>query len=672
MKKHLLRLFTVVMALTVLPSVAMADPIEIYLLKSTAYPTTYVYVWDTAEDVKWPGVAMSTTTIDDVEYYYWKDTENRSSINLIFNNNNNGKQTNDIKSVTATTFYKLVSNSASKTSVTTFNPFVLADPKISSERNTITIQASADGGTVYYTTDGTEPGKESAVYEGPFTLDNDATVKAIQMKEVAKSGVVSYDFTWNYYAEMTVAAGIYYVTDGEAVPEICSTDLPYLPVEGQPKINNQPDALYLMGNLIDADGINRHWQTNYAVAGKRYGGCYVFENVRLGGLSGTDKDNAYFNFCTKIGTTGNSSEWDNVVNTSNRYGANSKDAPLSVDNATGFKTFSGYDASSAQSWKIAAGTYDIIMDFKSGKITATNKPAPEFVAISVSDTEGMRATEGTLYKGEITGANTAIRCGETVVTGINANGEGSYIIKGEKAESIAPVCVGLFGVENGVIGADSRLVASFGTKAARYSEGDNTCEVTDGEAALSSADFAENGLVNLIWEADNEQNLTFTGHYSVVNATSDVKVRAKVPSSWTGIAYTLVSALDSELTESGEFSETEGDYLVITVPAAFIHSTITLSNTMIAPMSEGNASEEVSGADVENSYTYNLAGKSMYFDNNGQHWSESEMIPTGIDQVTVDNTSVEFFNIQGMKVTNPTKGIYIRRCGNKVSKVTLD
>lgn len=655
------------MALMVLPSVAMADPIEIYLLKSTAYPTTYIYVWDAAEDVKWPGVAMSTTTIDDVEYYYWKDTENRSSVNLIFNNNNSGRQTNDIKSVTATTFYKLVNNQTAKTDVTTFDPFVLRDPVISSERNTITIKASADGGTVYYTTDGTEPGKESAVYEGTFTLEADATVKAIQMKEVAKSNVVSYDFTWNYYAEMTVAAGIYYVAEGESVPEMCSTDFPYVPEEGQAKVSGQPDALYLVGNIVDADGSNQHWQTNYEVAAKRYGGCFVFENVHLGGITGADANNAYFAFITKLGAS-----WD-VVNTADRYGASYENAPMTADNATSYKKYAANsDASSCKSWKIAAGTYNLIVDFASQKVTATTKALPEFVQMSAADAEGMRASAGTLYRESATGANIAIRCGEAFVTGLKAEAEGAYIVKNGKIESIAPVCVGLFGVENGLIGADSRLVASFGTKAARYSDSENTCEVTDGEAALSSADFAENGLVVLKWEADNEQNLTFTGDFTLINATGEVKVRAKVPSSWTGIAYTLVSALDSELTQSGEFSETEGDYLVITVPEAFIHSTITLSNTMAAPVSEDNASEEGSGAGVENSYTYNLAGKSMYFDNNGQHWSESEMIPTGIDHVTVDNTSVEFFNIQGMKVTNPTKGIYIRRCGNKVSKVTLD
>lgn len=42
----------------------------------------------------------------------------------------------------------------------------------------------------------------------------------------------------------------------------------------------------------------------------------------------------------------------------------------------------------------------------------------------------------------------------------------------------------------------------------------------------------------------------------------------------------------------------------------------------------------------------------------------------GIDAVEADaNAPVEFFNLQGVRVENPAKGVYIRQQGNKVSKV---
>ncbi len=43
----------------------------------------------------------------------------------------------------------------------------------------------------------------------------------------------------------------------------------------------------------------------------------------------------------------------------------------------------------------------------------------------------------------------------------------------------------------------------------------------------------------------------------------------------------------------------------------------------------------------------------------------------GIEEVADDNAPVEYYNLQGIKVQNPTNGIYIRVQGNKVSKVLV-
>jgi hypothetical protein len=46
---------------------------------------------------------------------------------------------------------------------------------------------------------------------------------------------------------------------------------------------------------------------------------------------------------------------------------------------------------------------------------------------------------------------------------------------------------------------------------------------------------------------------------------------------------------------------------------------------------------------------------------------------SGVNDLTVDdaNGDVEYFNLQGIRVKNPANGIYIRRQGNKVSKVLV-
>jgi hypothetical protein len=45
---------------------------------------------------------------------------------------------------------------------------------------------------------------------------------------------------------------------------------------------------------------------------------------------------------------------------------------------------------------------------------------------------------------------------------------------------------------------------------------------------------------------------------------------------------------------------------------------------------------------------------------------------TGIEDVEFDeNAPVEYYNLQGMKVANPEKGIFIKKQGKKATKVVL-
>lgn len=54
-------------------------------------------------------------------------------------------------------------------------------------------------------------------------------------------------------------------------------------------------------------------------------------------------------------------------------------------------------------------------------------------------------------------------------------------------------------------------------------------------------------------------------------------------------------------------------------------------------------------------------------------WAEIADITGGIDDIVDDETGVEaeYFNLNGMKVANPSSGIFIKRQGNKTTKVVL-
>lgn len=43
----------------------------------------------------------------------------------------------------------------------------------------------------------------------------------------------------------------------------------------------------------------------------------------------------------------------------------------------------------------------------------------------------------------------------------------------------------------------------------------------------------------------------------------------------------------------------------------------------------------------------------------------------GVDSIATENDEIEYYNLQGVKVVNPEKGIYIKKQGNKSTKVVL-
>lgn len=131
---------------------------------------------------------------------------------------------------------------------------------------------------------------------------------------------------------------------------------------------NYPEELYLIGNI-------NGWTTSTSVASDDHeGGVYTWNNVEL---PAADKDTySYFSFVTSQGE-----DW-NAVNSTDRYGAASKDAAVSTT-ASIVHFPAGLNASSAYSWKTAPGSYKIVADLKNMKVTLS---APSGVAdIDIDD-----------------------------------------------------------------------------------------------------------------------------------------------------------------------------------------------------------------------------------------------------------------------------------------------
>jgi alpha-amylase len=118
-----------------------------------------------------------------------------------------------------------------------------------------------------------------------------------------------------------------------------------------------PATLYLAGN-VNSTG----WSTSSAVAADTAAdGVYTWNSVTFDASSTTSTD-SYFTFLTATGAS-----WD-VVNQSDRYGASSADEAIS-STATIVKYAANVSASGALSWKATAGTYKVVADLTTMKLT---------------------------------------------------------------------------------------------------------------------------------------------------------------------------------------------------------------------------------------------------------------------------------------------------------------
>ncbi len=112
-----------------------------------------------------------------------------------------------------------------------------------------------------------------------------------------------------------------------------------------------PTDLYVIGNLAQGS-----WNTTVGVKMTADGNKMTAHNVTLSCVAGESK--AFFSLVTTLGA-----DWD-VVNSSDRYGAIDKDAPVNVGTPVEFLKYpANVNASAAYSWGVAPGTYDITANF---------------------------------------------------------------------------------------------------------------------------------------------------------------------------------------------------------------------------------------------------------------------------------------------------------------------
>ena len=126
------------------------------------------------------------------------------------------------------------------------------------------------------------------------------------------------------------------------------------PVDPDPVDPVLPAHVYIVGNLADGN-----WATATApeLTFAEDTKLFSIENIEIK-PSSDESTTGYFSFITVQG-----SDWDTEVNNGDRYGAPEKDALLTVPSTTNVTLFkAGVNASAANSWKVEAGYYDIVLD----------------------------------------------------------------------------------------------------------------------------------------------------------------------------------------------------------------------------------------------------------------------------------------------------------------------
>lgn len=156
-------------------------------------------------------------------------------------------------------------------------------------------------------------------------------------------------------------------------------------IGGEDYVSKNPDRLYLLGTIKD-----HNWAPNYdgiVLEKIDYKGIYVAYNVPL-----TDSPNATFSFTTATG-----SSWDDLNSKAVRFGTPTKDFHIEANKPSHITRFEGGNTGGAESWEIAAGTYDVIVDLYD--MTVTLLPSQAAPAVEALQLAEVQANAGSPYSG---------------------------------------------------------------------------------------------------------------------------------------------------------------------------------------------------------------------------------------------------------------------------------
>lgn len=707
-----------------------AGIINIYAKKTSETSTLNLYAWvDGSGELlgSWPGTKFTETETVNGETF-WKmavDTKNHATWKLIFNNGS--QQTADMNAPSTDTYYEVIKsgNSLVAESITGMNPnstgiflkgseisgwnsdasyefqktgtdkvyavnnvklcgfFKIADKDWSSinigaseENKQVTIGEATtlvnNGDSKNLYTDGTYIANVTLDMTGSnpvVTITGEKTVSGVYLKGEINAWSDNNDYQFN-----SLGAGIYELTktmttgDGQfkitangkwfglpgetepvaiavnetvtladgknmVLPADCTASKFELNIneDGNASLRitasnevSYPNCLYVVGNLPGQD-----WNPTY-------GGAPLYMTETEGIYSGiititdTGDGNGYFSIISQTG------DWD-TVNANKRYGAATTDEVLVPSTTAAVKSEGG----NTKSWKIVAGNYEVIVNLIEMNITATvtdKKPTLPSIYLrgnvnnwEISDeykfteteTEGIYELANVKLQGffKIADANWSfVNVGSSDGSNLKI-GQANYLINGGDSKNMS--LSGTFQCD--LITLDL--------------SGDNPVVTIMGEAANSGIVVAYQGNN---WGDTENSNYTYwefedygKGFYSLEGDYQSTYGNFCI--NINGVAYGIAGTEPTTI-EYEESYVLTADAHKISLPEETAAYTFEINIT---------DSDEVTLIVYEGAY--------------------SNVESTFNDAIA----PAEYYNLQGVKVINPEKGIFIKRQGGKTTKIIL-
>lgn len=540
-------------------------------------------------------------------------------------------------------------------------------PVITAEGATVTIEAGATGAdAIYYTINGADPTTESTKYTEPFTVEESCTVKAVAQKGTDLSAVASYDVKVVKHYESYAS---FLATDpGQNTEAIIDGPITAIHLNGSNLYTMDSKGSYMLlfdyNAFKNLDVKNGTQFASVQGAYSPYYGIPEMKDITLGAQSeGTAVEPKLVEALTS-----------DLINAYIKIEG--------VDIAEGEGSDAAFDGTKGETSFVIYNTFGV--DVPTGKgftvigIVSVKNDALQILPLAFEGGESMETVddpEFSVASGRVTkGTEVTLSCAtpeaQIFYTFGDAVPDSESSLYEEPFEITADTKINAIAYKDGMLASQvvsvSYTMLPDGTKTASFdftAPADLTPAVTAPEVGkgieINGQTFTADG-VSLAFSAEGTAS-TKTRIWNPSGASAG-KIDLRIYNGWsftvTAPEGYVLSAIDLTYYNSFsyDFTASVGEMTAAgswEMPAA-------------APAAEADAEPVADGKSVTFTAkkTNNIATMNVYY------VAEPE---SGIESVVAadENAPVEYYNLQGVRVANPTTGLYIVKQGSKVSKAII-